>query len=454
MTMQKIIEADTLTIPLIYNRLTGKHKSLLEGTAKDSDSGRYSIIAFNPVHEIQIVGQKFIFDGVETMEEDPLNKLYEQIVSLEKAVAPFPFEAGAIGYVGYDMVRLYEKIGEAKMDDLELPDAHFFLYDSFVIFDHKFERVTLVEDNAYSKRGEEELKAALANLEHEIFTPKEGEARAAKLPELTFKSQLTKEAFIKKVERAKAYIEAGDFFQVVLSQRLDAEFKGDAFSFYRKLRLLNPSPYLFFIDFGETKLIGSSPESLVSVNGNVVRTNPIAGTRKRGETKEDDQKLSEELLKDEKELAEHRMLVDLGRNDIGRVSEVGSVTVPIYLTIERYRFVMHIVSVVEGKLLEKRNAMDALKSVLPAGTVSGAPKIRAMQRLYEWEDIKRGPYGGAVGYLTKRGNADFALAIRMAVIHQDHVYVQAGAGIVYDSNPENEYLETLQKAKALLEVAK
>ncbi|WP_088815215.1 MULTISPECIES: anthranilate synthase component I [Listeria] len=452
--MQKTIEADTLTIPLIYKRLSGKNKSLLEGTAKDAEAGRYSIIAFNPVHEIQIFGNTFILDGIETLAEDPLEKLYEQIVFMEREKLPLPFEAGAIGYVGYDMVRLYENIGEPKCDDLNLPDAHFFLYDSYVIYDHKLERLTLVEDNAYSKREDTELQAALVDLEHEIFTPKKGEADPAQLESFAFKSRLEKAAFMEKVARAKAFIEAGDFFQVVLSQRLEAKFTGDAFSFYRKLRLLNPSPYLFFIDFGETKLIGSSPESLVSVNGDFVQTNPIAGTRKRGQSAAEDKMLAAELLADEKELAEHRMLVDLGRNDIGRVSAVGSVSVPIYLTIERYRFVMHLVSVVEGRLLPELHAFDALKSVLPAGTVSGAPKIRAMQRLYEWEDVKRGPYGGAVGYVTKRGNADFALAIRMAVIHKEHVYVQAGAGIVYDSDPESEYDETLQKAKALLEVGK
>ncbi len=452
--MQKTVEADTLTIPLIYRRLSGKNKSLLEGTAKDAEAGRYSIIAFNPVHEIQIFGNRFIKDGVETITEDPLEKLHEQIVSVSREQLSLPFEAGGIGYVGYDMVRLYENIGEPKCDDLKLPDAHFFLYDSYIIFDHKFERLTLVEDDTYSKREEAELQAALVDLEHEIFTSKEGEADPAKLEPLTFKSKLEKATFIEKVERAKAFIEAGDFFQVVLSQRLEAEFSGDAFSFYRKLRLLNPSPYLFFIDFGETKLVGSSPESLVSINGDLVQTNPIAGTRKRGQTAAEDKMLETELLADEKELAEHRMLVDLGRNDIGRVSAVGSVSVPLYLTIEHYRFVMHLVSIVEGRLLPELHAFDALKSVLPAGTVSGAPKIRAMQRLYEWEDVKRGPYGGAVGYVTKRGNADFALAIRMAVIHEAHVYVQAGAGIVYDSNPESEYNETLQKAKALLEVGK
>ncbi|EUJ27867.1 anthranilate synthase component I [Listeria grayi FSL F6-1183] len=254
------------------------------------------------------------------------------------------------------------------------------------------------------------------------------------------------------VEHAKQHIEAGDFFQVVLSQRLEATFTGDAFDYYRKLRLLNPSPYLFYLDFGETKLIGSSPESLISKHGRKITTNPIAGTRKRGQTKAEDRELEESLLSDEKELAEHRMLVDLGRNDIGKVARIGTVKVPVYLTIERYRFLMHLVSVVEGELKEGLTALDALRSTLPAGTVSGAPKIRAMQRIYEWENRKRGPYAGAIGYLTKHGDADFALAIRTMVLHKQKAYVQAGAGIVYDSDPESEYLETLQKAKALLEV--
>lgn len=269
---------------------------------------------------------------------------------------------------------------------------------------------------------------------------------------MSYKSNYTKDEYMGLVKKAKTYIQEGDFFQIVLSQRLEADFTVKPFDYYRKLRLLNPSPYLYFIDFGDTVLIGSSPESLIKTKGRTVITNPIAGTRRRGATKPEDELLASELLSDEKELAEHRMLVDLGRNDIGKIAETGSVHVPVYLTIERYRFLMHLVSVVEGTLKTGLTAIDALRSTLPAGTVSGAPKIRAMERIYEWENVKRGPYAGAVGYLTKNGDSDFALSIRTMVLHNGKAYVQAGAGIVYDSDPESEYLETLQKAKALLEV--
>jgi anthranilate synthase component 1 len=242
-------------------------------------------------------------------------------------------------------------------------------------------------------------------------------------------------------------------FQMVPSQRLMADFPYEPFDYYRKLRVSNPSAYLYFLDFGDMQVIGSSPESLVSVNGSRVQTNPIAGTRKRGATLSEDMDLVADLLSDEKEKAEHKMLVDLGRNDIGRVSVAGTVKVPMYLEIEKYRYVMHIVSMVEGELKPEYSAMDALKATLPAGTVSGAPKIRAMQRIYQQEPVKRGIYSGAVGYLSKNNQADFAIAIRTMVVKGGKAYVQAGAGVVYDSNPESEYFETLQKAKALLQVS-
>lgn len=451
MRLYKKLPADTLTAIVVFKRIQGENKCLLEGAAKDADSGRYSLLASDPVHDIQVYQDRFFFDGKEQRTQDPLREI-DRLTLKEEKESELPFEAGAIGYVGYDTVALYESIGTIPEDDLQIPDCHFFLYESFVIFDHQEEQLFIVEDNCYSGRSEEALREAMAFREKQLTTPLVDENTITAIKKMTYTSNVTKETYQQMVEHAKQHIEAGDFFQVVLSQRLEATFTGDAFDYYRKLRLLNPSPYLFYLDFGETKLIGSSPESLISKHGRKITTNPIAGTRKRGQTKAEDRELEESLLSDEKELSEHRMLVDLGRNDIGKVARIGTVKVPVYLTIERYRFLMHLVSVVEGELKEGLTALDALRSTLPAGTVSGAPKIRAMQRIYEWENRKRGPYAGAIGYLTKHGDADFALAIRTMVLHKQKAYVQAGAGIVYDSDPESEYLETLQKAKALLEV--
>jgi anthranilate synthase component I len=271
---------------------------------------------------------------------------------------------------------------------------------------------------------------------------------------LKFEAQTSEQEFIEKVKSAKEYIRNGDIFQVVLSQRLNASFTGDSFSFYRKLRQTNPSPYMFFIDFEEYVVLGASPESLVKVQGRRITTNPIAGTRKRGATEDEDFQLENELASDEKEIAEHRMLVDLGRNDLGKVCETGSIKLTKYMLVERYKYVMHLVSEVKGLLKEEITPLEALVSCLPAGTVSGAPKIRAMQIINELEVKKRGVYSGAIGYIGVNGNLDFALAIRTLVLKDKTAYVQAGAGIVYDSDPTSEYEETMNKAKSLLEVGK
>ncbi|PZF89041.1 anthranilate synthase component I [Listeria ivanovii] len=448
----KKMDADTLTAILAFQRLEGQGKSLLEGAAKDVDAGRYSIIAVNPVHEIKVYQNDYYLDGKHKKVADPLKEMETFIQKAKVNEIELPLDSGAIGYVGYDVIALYEDLGTIPTENRDMPDIRFYVYETFVIIDHQAEELILVQDNCYSGRSEAELEEALQQMEQQLVTPKKREHDPLHVAKMTYKSNYTKQEYIDLVQQAKRHIQEGDFFQVVLSQRLEADFTTSPFDYYRKLRLLNPSPYLYFIDFGDTVLIGSSPESLIKTKGQRVITNPIAGTRKRGATKQEDEQLAAELLADEKELAEHRMLVDLGRNDIGKIAVTGSVEVPVYLTIERYRFLMHLVSVVEGTLKPELTAMDALRSTLPAGTVSGAPKIRAMQRIYEWENVKRGPYAGAVGYLTKNGDCDFALSIRTMVLHAGKAYVQAGAGIVYDSDPESEYLETLQKAKALLEV--
>lgn len=449
----KELQADYLTAVTAFLRIKGKNKCLLESIPRDKSQGRYTIIAWNPVKEITVREKLFEISGIPPYQvEDPLKELERHILVTETPVEGLPFQGGGLGYVGYDVIASYEALGEIPTDETGIPDIHFYLFDSYLVFDHLNERIVLVESNSYSKRSEAELKAALAKTANELSQPAAEEIKEVTLKKMNYTSNFSKAAFEHTVKKIKQYITAGDMFQMVPSQRLTAECLNEPFDYYRRLRVENPSSYLYFIDFTDTFIVGSSPERLVSVKDGIVTTNPIAGTRKRGESLEEDLQLATELLEDEKERAEHLMLIDLGRNDIGKVSELGTVEVPTYMVIEKYRFVMHIVSVVTGKLKKEYTAMEALKATLPAGTVSGAPKIRAMQRIYELEPVKRGIYAGAVGYLSKNDQADFAIAIRTMVIHEGKAYVQAGAGIVYDSDPEKEYEETLQKAKALLEV--
>lgn len=454
MQLIKEIQADYLTAISAFLRIKGTNKCLLESIPRDKSKGRYSIIAWDAVSEITCFGDQLTIDGQTNTVEDPLKEMEKHVLKNEEVVKELPFQGGAIGYVGYDMIACYEDLGKLPFDELTIPDSHFYLFDSYLIFDHVGEKIVLVEADTYSKRGEGTLNEAINQKIKELQTPSEEEQKEIQLKKLHYQSNFTQASFEQVVAKVKNYIKQGDMFQVVPSQRLTADFEEEPFDYYRRLRVTNPSTYLYFLDFGETYVIGSSPESLVSIKNEIVTTNPIAGTRKRGQTVEQDSILEQELLTDEKERAEHQMLIDLGRNDIGKISEIGSVEVPVYMTVEKYRFVMHLVSVVTGKLKKELTAMDALKATLPAGTVSGAPKIRAMQRIYELEPVKRNIYAGAVGYLSKNDQADFAIAIRTMVIHQNKAYVQAGAGIVYDSEPTKEYEETLQKAKALLEVEK
>lgn len=454
--MRKIkkINGDCLTPVSLYYRLKGQHKSLLESIPREKESGRYSVIAMDPAHHVTYGAGNFQIDQKKYSCSDPLKELEKYVLKDEVLEIPLPFQGGAIGYVAYDIAACYEDIGEIPVDQLGIPDMQFYLYESFVIYDHQEQEVTLVVCNSYSEKSEVALTEKLTALEAEIKTINSIEAKNLAPIELAFSSNFSQTAYENVVKKAKEKITAGDMFQVVPSQRLTADFKVDPFEYYRHLRVTNPSAYLYYLDFPDCKIIGSSPESLVRVKGEQVTTNPIAGTRKRGKNPAEDNQLAEDLATDEKEIAEHQMLVDLGRNDLGKIAEIGSVTVPLFMTIERYRFVMHIVSVVEGKLKKEFSAMDALKATLPAGTVSGAPKIRAMTRIYQWEPVKRSVYAGAVGYLSQDNQADFAIAIRTMVVKDQKAYVQAGAGVVYDSDPTSEYFETLQKAKALLEVGK
>lgn len=447
------IQGDTLTPISIYQKLGGSKKFLLESSLKHEDSGRYSFIGANPAFEIKGFQHETIIvkNGVEEMvQEKPLEVLKRYMPKMGvNEVEGIPFIGGAIGFVGYDVIRHYEKIGEAPRDDFAIPDVHFMMYEEIIAFDHLEQKVHLVGLPLLETTTEAMLMKRLQTRKKEISERDEVGEQPFTLT--SFEAAMTKEQFMEKVRKAKEYIVEGDIFQVVLSQRMTAKMSGDPFSFYRKLRVQNPSPYMYYLDFEDYIIAGASPESLIKATNNKVITNPIAGTRPRGRTAEEDERLAEELKHDEKELAEHQMLVDLGRNDIGRVSKFGTIKLEKYMEIEKYKHVMHLVSEVSGILTEKYSPLDALIACLPAGTVSGAPKIRAMEIINELEEVKRGVYSGAIGYLSANGNMDFALAIRTMVMKGEDVYIQAGAGIVYDSVPEKEYEETLHKLRAYLE---
>lgn len=447
--MKKIKELSNknLTPLTIYCSLKDRGTCIFE---RKSETQHYAVVAFDPVKHLTYQAGEFQINGEKYSCTDPLKELEKYVLVDEENQEGLPFQGGALGYVGYDIAACYENIGEIPKDELDVPDLQFYLYESYVIYDQRNLRTTLVIGNSYSKDSEAELDQRMKDLEQNI-------QQESELPDLAFKplkfsSNLSQNEYEAIVKQAKERIVEGDLFQVVPSQRLSAEFLIEPFDYYRQLRQSNPSAYLYYLDFPDVQVIGNSPESLVTVKGESVTTNPIAGTRKRGDTEQEDDALAEELRNDPKEIAEHRMLVDLGRNDLGKIAVRGSVAVPTYLTIERYRFVMHLVSVVTGKLKPEHSAMDALKATLPAGTVSGAPKIRAMTRIYQWEKVKRSIYAGAIGFLDQKDQADFAIAIRTMVIKDKQAHVQAGAGVVYDSNPTSEYFETLQKAKALMEV--
>ncbi|KON87621.1 anthranilate synthase subunit I [Sporosarcina globispora] len=450
----EVLEGDTLTPILIYQRMSGRKKFLFESSLKHEKSGRYSFIGAGPVMELKGEGSKTAVSAGEKIEvfaEKPLDVL-RRLMPEEKPhlFEHFPFCGGAVGYAGYDVIRQYEEIGMVPHDELNVPDVHLMFFEEVAVFDHLEQKVYLVAMPLLAETTESQLREKLQKRKGEIQNGTVmAESREAYLA--AFKGSISKEDFIEKVNRAKSYIEEGDIFQVVLSQRLKAEMTGDPFAFYRKLRVQNPSPYMYYLDFEEYAVAGASPESLIKATGNKVITNPIAGTRPRGKTEEEDIQLEKSLKEDEKELAEHRMLLDLGRNDLGRVCEFGSVSIEKNMVIERYKHVMHLVSEVGGRLKNRYSAIDALIACLPAGTVSGAPKIRAMEIINELETVKRGIYSGAVGYFSGNGNMDFALAIRTMVIKNGFAYIQAGAGIVHDSIPEREYEETLHKLKAFLE---
>lgn len=453
-----VINGDSLTPITIFQSIKGEKKCLLESSLKHEETGRYSFIAANPYAElIGKANETAIVDHMTGEQHQVTGKPLEHLQRLldeQKIIPPkhHPFAGGAIGYIGYDAIRMYEDIGQIPQDEIKMPDIHLMLYDTIVMYDHKRHEVTISVLNPKNSYTDLEIDEKISIIKSQLTSYENVQSDLDRLSVLHYTSNIERGQYLEAVEQAKSHIKKGDIFQIVLSQRLSAPFTGSPFSFYRKLRQDNPSPYMFFIQFDEYTVLGASPESLIKVSGLEVTTNPIAGTRKRGLSKEEDQLLEQDLLQDEKELAEHRMLVDLGRNDLGKVCEIGTVELTKYMLIEKYQHVMHIVSEVKGILAGKMSGLEALVSTLPAGTVSGAPKIRAMQLINELEPHKRGVYSGAVGYVGFDGNLDFALAIRTMVIKDQVAHVQAGAGVVYDSVPEMEYQETLNKAKSLLEV--
>ena len=450
----KEIQGDMMTPISIFESLSGRRKVLFESSAKHEESGRYSFIAVNPIAELKGHKENYTYQIEKADPQFENGSVFEKlrnVLPIQAKDDPFSFFGGAIGYFGYDTAFYNEEIGEGLRDELAMPDVHVYFYDTFIVFDHLTQKVSVVTKDLFGNgRTEPEMESSVNIIIEEI---KQGTTFTEDSQvDVKFEPTIDKTTFIEMVEKAKSHIERGDIFQVVLSQRFKTDFSGKPFSLYRKLRNSNPSPYMFYLDFEGYTILGTSPESLVKVVNRKVTTNPIAGTKPRGKTREEDLYLEQLLINDEKEIAEHRMLVDLGRNDIGRVSKIGTVQVTKYMNIERYKHVMHIVSEVTGELNEDTHVLDVLTSCLPAGTVSGAPKIRAMQIINELEQLKRGVYAGAIGYISCSGNMDLALAIRTMIVKDGKAFVQAGAGIVYDSIPESEYEETINKAKALLEV--
>ncbi len=455
--------ADTETPLSVYLKLKEgwRYSLLLESAEGGSKWGRYSfVILANNFHYAWKGGIAYLYEGgrVKLFEEKdplkPLGELLKGFVAYHDPSLP-RFWGGFAGYVGYDIIKCYEPIESKKPETLGVFDLFFTLSDVVVVHDNLSGSlkvvVPLYTDRDVSKEYERGIKL-IEDIRERIFTtcvyPIHFTQQDAGLRE--WHSSYTKEEFMNLVRRAKEYVEQGDIVQVVLSQRFSKVFSGEPEGIYRSLRFLNPSPYMYYMDLGDLKVVGSSPEVLVRLEGSRIETRPIAGTRRRGETPEEDIALEKELLADEKERAEHLMLVDLARNDVGRVSTPGSVRVEGFMRVERYSHVMHIVSDVIGELREGLSAVDVLKALFPAGTVSGAPKVRAMQIIEELEKERREIYAGAVGYISFEGNMDMAIAIRTAVLLKDQVFLQAGAGIVADSDPEKEWLETVNKAKALM----
>ena len=471
------LPADLETPVSVYLKLRGRDADrgglsfLLESVEKGEQLGRYSFIGVHPPMTVVSNGTDVVVGGaggtvLERYEDDPL-EVVKQLMAGRKPVdqPELPrFNGGVVGYFGYDLVRFMEKLPETATRDLDVPDMMLFFSDNLVVFDHVRHKLTVIANMRAKSEDPGELRASyadavaridtiIADLEQPLIPPPSQPVR----PGPEWSSNFTQPEHEANVRSAKEHIAAGDIFQVVLSQRFSRHTEADPFTIYRALRMLNPSPYMYFLDFsgvagvdGEPiRIVGSSPEMHVRLEDGTAFLHPIAGTRWRGSSPEEDDALADDLLNDEKERAEHVMLVDLGRNDLGRVCEYGSVNVPTMMTIERYSHVMHIVSDVRGHIKPEHDAYSLLRATFPAGTVSGAPKVRAMEIIEELEGTRRATYAGAVGYIANDGNMDTCITIRTIVMRGQTCYLQAGGGIVADSDPAAEYQETVNKARAL-----
>ena len=456
----KEIYADVITPITLLRKMEafGKNFFLLESVEGGEKWARYSFLGYEPVLHISCKGGKVTQKSGEietTVEMDPMDGLREQLNKYKSPkIEGMPtFTGGFVGYFGYEMIGYGEPKLKIKPSDTE--DYHLMLFDKIIAFDHLRQKIMVIA-NMKAKDGLQGYNSALLEIEKMIALIYDNSpiTDTQTAENVEFSCNVTEEEYYKMVEKTKNYIREGDIFQGVISRRFESDYKGSLMNAYRVLRTTNPSPYMYFIQLEDMQIAGASPETMVKLVDGELTTFPVAGTRPRGKTEEQDQELEEGLLKDEKELAEHNMLVDLGRNDIGKIAEYGSVYVKEYMKVHRFSKVMHIASTVCGKLREDKDSCDAVTALLPAGTLSGAPKFRACEIIDELEKEPRGVYGGAIGYIDLSGNMDVCIAIRTAVKKNNKVYVQAGAGIVADSVPQSEYMECLHKAGAVIDAVK
>lgn len=438
------------------------HCFLLESVEKAERVGRYSFLGYKPLMEITCQDNKLTIKSdneIKTIEtsqpQNEIKKILEENKSPKFEFLP-TFTGGLVGYFSYDFIKYYEpKLKLDAKDEENFKDVDLMLFDKVIAFDNIRNKIIIIVNIKTDNIEENYNKAIkeLTEIKELILNGKPYEIKKGKLKS-EFRALFDKQQYCNMVEKAKHYIKEGDIFQVVLSNRFDADYEGDLLNTYRTLRTINPSPYMFYFGSNDLEIAGASPETLVKLENGKLYTFPLAGTRKRGKTTKEDNELEKNLLSDEKELAEHNMLVDLGRNDIGRIAKFGSVEVEKYMSIERFSHVMHIGSTVTGQLRNDKDRLDTIGSILPAGTLSGAPKIRACEIINELENNKRGIYGGAIGYLDFTGNLDTCIAIRIAFKKNNKVFVRVGAGIVFDSVPENEYFECENKSKAIMNALK